>query len=218
MLLVICIAVVLQVTPAWSDGTGIVHVSNIAPADPQRIRRYYRDYSKYLIPGYAIVLEGSFNQILKLSSWLDSIYGLPHGQSVLDSVNESGNTLTIRHSEWALTASGRTQAPVSFHLTDGLGEDTLILFDTRIPDDGSHVVFNSSYEPIAFNAVQNLFHELAHAKHYTNGTWRYFDSEGQAIEEENIFRAEMAFLAGVDNIAYRATKRGKQIWWPDSLE
>ena len=26
----------------------------------------------------------------------------------------------------------------------------------------------------------------------SNGTWRYADSEGQAVEEENIFRAQLA--------------------------
>ena len=45
---------------------------------------------------------------------------------------------------------------------------------------------------IEYTAIQNLYHELAHAKHMMAGTWRYFDSERQAIEEENIFRRELA--------------------------
>ena len=72
---------------------------------------------------------------------------------------------------WALTAAGRTLAPVSRHLTNGRGEDVMILFDTRIPEQGSHHVFDSRGEPLAFTAVQNLFHELAHARHQTDGTW-----------------------------------------------
>jgi hypothetical protein len=29
-----------------------------------------------------------------------------------------------------------------------------------------------------------------------NGTWRYFDSESQAIEEENVFRRQLAEMNG----------------------
>jgi hypothetical protein len=44
------------------------------------------------------------------------------------------------------------------------------------------------------NGQQNLYHELAHAMHKMQGTWRYFNSEQQAIEEENIFRQQLAVL------------------------
>ena len=37
-------------------------------------------------------------------------------------------------------------------------------------------------------------HELALALHMMQGTWRYFKSERQAIEEENEFRKEMAAI------------------------
>jgi hypothetical protein len=30
-----------------------------------------------------------------------------------------------------------------------------------------------------------------------NGTWRYFASEAQAIEEENVFRQQMAEIQGL---------------------
>ena len=61
-----------------------------------------------------------------------------------------------------------------------------------MPDTGSHRVYNRRFELIEFTALQNLYHELAHAMHQMQGTWRYFASEDQAIEEENIFRAELA--------------------------
>ena len=51
-------------------------------------------------------------------------------------------------------------------------------------------------ELIEYTAVQTLYHELAHAMHMMNGTWRYFASERQAIEEENIFRRELAKMHG----------------------
>jgi len=52
----------------------------------------------------------------------------------------------------------------------------------------------------------------------SNGTWRYFDSEGQAIEEENRFRQQYARTQGHsgDGIPLRVGKRGEQIWEPCS--
>jgi hypothetical protein len=47
---------------------------------------------------------------------------------------------------------------------------------------------------LEYTAIQNLYHELAHAMHMTKGSWRYFASEKQAIEEENIFRRDLALM------------------------
>jgi hypothetical protein len=76
----------------------------------------------------------------------------------------------------------------------GAGVD--IIFDTRIGDRGSHMVYNSKNKLIEYTAVQNLYHELAHAMHMMNGSWCYFASERQAIEEENIFRRQLARILG----------------------
>lgn len=74
------------------------------------------------------------------------------------------------------------------NLINGVGESVDIIFDARTDDRGSHMVFNADGALIQFTAVENLYHELAHAMHMINGTWRYFASEEQAVEEENIFR------------------------------
>lgn len=180
----------------------------------QQIRRNYRDTSRYAGHGRAIVLEGTPEQIIRLSGWLDHIARVPHGHATLRAIFGSGNQVVIRHSTWALTAAGRTLAPVSRHLTNGSGEDVLILFDTRIPEQGSHHVFDNRGEPLEFTALQNLFHELAHARHQVNGTWRYWDSEGQAIEEENRFRSQFAVQQGHDVAGERSGMAGRQLWWP----
>jgi len=182
-------------------------------AYPKLVKRFYFNFS---IEGYSIVLEGSPRQIDQLSRWIDEIVKIPQGRQTLKDISNSGNQLTIRHSEAALIASGRTLAPLSKNLTNHQGEDVEILFETRIPAEGSHWVFNARNEKIAFTAVQNLFHELVHAKHLMNGTWRYFDSEGQAIEEENIFRIQQAKLQGRQGTALRVGMKGLQYWWPDS--
>ena len=88
--------------------------------------------------------------------------------------------------------SGRTSAPASGNLINGKGESVDIHFNAEIPDQGSHRVLDNSQNPIEYTAAQNLYHELAHALHMMKGTWRYFKSEHQAIEEENVFRQQLA--------------------------
>jgi hypothetical protein len=182
---------------------------------PDHVRRNYFNTSRYLISSHAIVLEGTPRHIRRISQWLDQIASVPYGRVTLEAIFDSGNQVTIRHSEWALQASGRTLAPVSSNLTNGLGEDVVILFDVRIPDQGSHRVFDTRRRQIEFTAVQNLFHELAHARHLTNGTWRYSDSEGQAIAEENRFRQELSERNGEDEARLRSGIDGQQFWYPD---
>ncbi len=178
------------------------------------MRRNYRDTSKFFFSSQAIILEATPGRMMRISAWLDTIFSVPHGRETLQAILDSGNELIIRHSAWALEASGRTLAPVSANLTNGRGADVEILFDARIPEHGSHWVFDSKQRRIEFTAVQNLFHELAHAKHLTNGTWRYFDSETQAVEEENIFRRQFSENRDSTEVPLRAGVDGQQFWWP----
>lgn len=179
-----------------------------------RIQVSYSDVSASPISIRAIVLEGTHEQVQRLAQWLDEIRKIPHGKKMLDDILMSGNELLIRHSEWALQASGRTLAAITDNLTNGKGEDVEIMFDTRIPEQGSHWVFDSHNQPIEFTALQNLFHELAHARHLTKGTWRYYNSEAQAVEEENIFRSQMAESMGLNKVSLRMGKDGIQFWSP----
>jgi hypothetical protein len=146
--------------------------------------------------GANIHLIGTSYQIARLAGWLDLIARVPKGRATLQRIAASGHRLVIRHADYALLSAGRTLAPMTENLINGKGESVSILFCAHIDDRGSHMVFNDRQELIEFTAVQNLYHELAHAMHQMNGTWRYFDSEGQAIEEENIFRRQLAILEG----------------------
>ena len=209
------LALAVTATPASQDS---LSDSAVAPrysySDQYPVRRFYSDTSRHLFLDRSMVLEGTPAQVRQLARWLDQIYALPYGRFTVHSVFDSGNTLTIRHSEWALSASGRTRAPVTSRLTNGIGDNAVILFDTRIPDRGSHRVFDTRRNTIEFSALQNLFHELVHARHMVNGTWRYFDSEGQAIQEENVFRKQLAMQRGERSYSLRVGSRGEQIWWP----
>lgn len=144
-----------------------------------------------------ITLEGSLLHIAKFKFWLKEIAKVPHGKETLEAILQSGHNLTLVHSRIARISAGRTQAPMSENLINGKGESVVILFDASVSDRGSHMVYNNKKELIEYTAVENLFHELAHARHKMRGTWRYFDSEQQAIEEENIFRRELALIKGV---------------------
>lgn len=66
-----------------------------------------------------------------------------------------------------------------------------IEFHFGIPDQGSHWVQDEAGKKLEYTATQNFFHELSHARHKLNGTWRYFASEEQAVEEENLFRRQL---------------------------
>ncbi len=153
-------------------------------------------YSLNQLPVSNIVLQGAKRQKQRLTRWLNEIALVPKGYATLQTIANSGHTLTIRHSEAARLSSGRTIAPMTRNITNGKGESVSIIFDADMEDRGTHRVFGLRNELIEFNALQNLYHELAHAMHQMQGTWRYFASEKQAIEEENQFRIDLADING----------------------
>lgn len=145
--------------------------------------------------GKNISLHGSSEQVNKLRQWIEQIAQVPKGLETLIQIQNSGHKLFIYHSAYSMISSGRTSAPASDKLINGMGESVDIHFNSNIPDRGSHFVLNNARQPIEYTAEQNLFHELAHALHMMQGTWLYFKSEHQAIQEENIFRKQLAELS-----------------------
>jgi hypothetical protein len=142
--------------------------------------------------GRNISLQGTPEQIRKMRHWLEQIAAVPKGYRTLVSIQESGHKLMIFHSRRSIISSGKASAPMSSNLINGVGESIDIYFNFDIPDSGSHWVFDRSRGKIEYRAIQNLYHELAHAMHMMNGTWAYAASEVQAIQEENIFRRQLA--------------------------
>ena len=144
--------------------------------------------------GRNISLHGTPRQIAKMRAWMAQIADVPKGLDTLIKIDESGHKLLVFHSRHAMISSGKASAPLSSNLTNGRGESVDIYFNFDIPDNGSHQVFDTRRSPIEYTAIQNLYHELAHAMHMMKGTWRYASSERQAIEEENIFRFQLSQL------------------------
>lgn len=158
----------------------------------------------------SIHLEGSVEQITRLRVWLNEIARVPKGVDTLKAIHRSGHNLVIKHSDAARLSAGRTIAPMTERLTNGVGDDVTIIFDADMKNSGTHIVYDRNNQPLEFTAVQNLYHELAHAMHQMQGQWRYFASEKQAIEEENVFRTEWARLHG-EEPRLRFRSRGKRI-------
>jgi hypothetical protein len=176
----------------WTFG-----ISNAAATEANVINQPYSPTSRNSGQDTNILLTGTPYQISKFTEWLDQIAKVPKGRSTVEIIANSGHQLVIRHARYALISAGRALGPVSANLINGKGESVEILFNAHIPDTGSHMVFDGSRQLIEYTAVQNLYHELAHAMHMMAGTWRYFASERQAIEEENIFRKELAEMQGL---------------------
>lgn len=142
--------------------------------------------------GKNISLHGTPEQIKNLRKWINHIAEIPKGLDTLIQIQQSGHKLFIFHSVYSMISSGRTSAPVSANLINGVGDSVDIHFNANIPDQGSHLALDTARRPIEYTAEQNLYHELAHALHMMKGSWLYFKSEQQAINEENIFRQQLA--------------------------
>ncbi|MCW8879447.1 MAG: type III secretion system effector protein [Kangiellaceae bacterium] len=150
-----------------------------------------------------------FSQAVKLFHWLDLIKLTEIGTETINAIETSGHQLTILHSSSALLSAGVTGAPLSSNLTNGVGEDVYIKFYLDMDDHGTNCVLAmDGKQYIEYTAIQNLFHELSHARHKMKGTWLYFDSEGQAIREENIFRMAWAEYKAKGKVATRIDIKG----------
>ena len=158
--------------------------------------RYYTNKELAKTSTTNIELQGSMFHIAKLKYWLNSIATVPIGKETLLAIFKTGHLLRIISTPDARFSAGRTLAPMTEKIINGTGDNVEIWFDASMTEAGSHLVFNTNRKPVEYTAVQNLFHELVHAKHKMLGTWLYFDSEGQAIREENIFRLQQSQLAG----------------------
>ena len=172
-------------------------LGGMAAAGDYQVSRRYSDDGLVKDFGANIILKGSPEQIIKFTRWLDQIAMVPKGYRTLMQIFNTPHELVIQHADYAVQSAGRTMAPMTMSLINGVGESVHILFDARTGDRGSHMVYNAKMELIEYSAVQNLYHELAHAMHQMSGTWRYFASEAQAIEEENVFRSQLAAIQGL---------------------
>lgn len=151
----------------------------------------------------SITIEAPNHLKSRIEGWMSIIASYSSGRETIAAIEECANPVRIVHNASARISAGRTAAPLSSNLTNGVGMPAEIMFDATIEKRGSHYTFDQNGHDLEFTAVQNLFHELSHARHYACGTYRYFDGEGQAIEDENRFRREQQIASGASPIRLR---------------
>jgi len=200
----------MRLVMPWVLGCGILLCANAWSYDIGLVPLHEFADQQGKTWGLNISLHASLAQVRKMRRWIAQIATTPKGLETLQAIDQSGHKLLIKHSNFALVSSGRASAPMSSALTDGRGESVDIYFNFDIPDSGSHLVFDTHRQPIEYTATQNLFHELAHARHMMRGTWRYANSERQAIDDENEFRRQQA-QTGQTAFAMRVFVNGEPI-------
>lgn len=148
--------------------------------------------------GHKIAIKGPEQYLMKMIMWLNEVQKIPIGDKTFQTIAECENEILIYHDENAILGAGFTGAQkTTFDIfRPGVGADSYIRFDFRIPNTGSHRV-STGDSLIEYTAVQNVFHELVHAKHKNCGSFSRTNGEAQAIYEENIFRKQQAKILNV---------------------
>lgn len=153
----------------------------------------------------------------KIFQWIQDIQLTAIGQETWFAIKSSGHKLMLMHSAHALSSAGKTLAEMSKNLQNGIGTDAIVQMHFDMPINGTHLVNSSKRKWIPFVAKVNLFHELSHARHMMNGTLLVHDIEGQAVEDENIYRLQKAELDGLHSTTLRDfdySDFDQQIWFP----
>lgn len=161
-----------------------------------------------------ITVKGSKTKLARMLTFLDKINATQLGSKLFNDMSSCSKELLIYDDKHSLSGGGYTAAKKSSSgIFEGRGEDAYIRFRFDQPNEGSHLVQTTRGGAIPFTYIDNIFHELVHAKHIMCGTMSKFGAEHQAIEEENLFRksrSESAHLAPRDPDQY---EEGQQVWF-----
>jgi len=143
------------------------------------------------MPDYPfITLEGEPEKIALLEKRLQLILSQPVGRQLFKTISSCKNKLRIFDDKSALQGAGHAASERATHdvYVPGKGADAYIRMRMDIPESGSHMVVDENGALIPFTAVENLFHELSHAKHLMCGTFSKRDEEAEAVKDENALR------------------------------
>lgn len=166
-------------------------------------------------PNHAfLTIKGSERKVARLMSVLEEIEQNMLGKNLFNNIKECGNSLLIYDDKSSLSGGGYA-GPVktsSRIFTPGQGESAFIRFRFDQPLTGSHIV-QAKPGVIPFTYIDNLFHELVHAKHLMCGTFSPRAAETQAIIEENEFRRSRPETEHLPERDYSKYEEGQQIWF-----
>lgn len=171
---------------------------------------FEEDWSAYPF----IQVKGSPLKRLRLISYLEKINNYEIGQKLLSDMKACQKELLIYDDKSSLSGGGYTGAVRTSTnvFKPGIGEDAYIRFRFDQPDDGAHLV-GATVGQIKFLYIDNLYHELVHAKHTMCGTMSKNNAEAQAISEENDFRSSREETNQWPRRDHRQYEDGEQVWF-----
>ena len=136
-------------------------------------------------------IRGSKMNSDRMLHFISKIIAHPLGKKLFEDMKACNKTLLIYDDKHALSGGGYTAAveTTSDIFKPGKGAKAYIRFRFDQPTNGAHIV-QSDHGTIPFTYLDNIFHELVHAKHIMCGTMSFSGAEAQAIAEENEFRRQ----------------------------
>lgn len=188
--------------------------------DDLNIQKYFEQKEQEMIienkhPKFSfLTIKGSQKKRQKLLQVIEEILENPLGEKLFSDMSECGNTLLIYDDKSSLSGGGYTGAvrTSSRIFVPGEEESAFIRFRFDQPLAGSHIVQATRGE-IPFTYIDNLYHELVHAKHLMCGTFSPRAAETQAIIEENEFRRSRDETAHWPSRDYSQYEDGRQVWF-----
>lgn len=161
-----------------------------------------------------ITLFASHSNLNRMKSVLKAIRNTKVGNQLFQDMKKCDKKLLIVDDKHALSGGGYAGAiQTGSAIFDGRGADARVRFRFDQPDAGSHLVYTVDREQIPFSFIDNIYHELVHAKHIMCGTMSRFSSEHQAIDEENNFRKERLNSTGPWQRDPSKYEDGQQVWF-----
>ncbi len=143
---------------------------------------------------------------------LTKLRDFPVGALLLEEIAQSPHQLRIRHNPYSLSSVGKTLLPLTRKLSNGTGDSATIEMHLDIPEEGSHLVSECTKGWIPFTFLQNLAHELRHARDGMTGKFVGHRYELDAVETENQLRLEMGIQER--RCLQENEENVLQIWWP----
>ncbi len=168
-----------------------------------------------------ITVKGSPKKLKRMLNTLHQIKANPLGMKLYEDMQDCQKELLIYDDKHSLSGGGYTGANhASSGIFEGRGENAYIRFRFDQPVEGSHLVGtkSSEREQIPFLYIDNVYHELVHAKHIMCGTMSFSGSEAQAIHEENHFRAFRPETKSWPERDSQKYEEGVQVWFGYHLD
>ncbi len=194
------------------DANGLIELSAIELkqelAEQMEKKVQFKNYK-------SISLRARRDKLDTMITRMNAIYENELGKQLFEDIKKCGHSLLIYDDKSSLSGGGYTGAsPSTFDIfVPGKGANAKIRMRFDQPDLGAHEVGAEGGVRIPFMALDNIFHELVHAKHVMCGTTSKANAEAQAIAEENSFRRSRPSTADWPARDPKEYENGVQTWF-----